>query len=74
MGGIGSGAMTKNMGTTDRLLRILAAVAITVLYSTGNVSGPAAVVLGVVALIFAVSSAVGFCPSYVPFRISTRRH
>ena len=66
--------MTKNMGTTDRLLRILAALAITVLYFTGNVSGPAAVVLGVVALIFVVSSAVGFCPSYVPFGISTRRH
>jgi hypothetical protein len=65
--------MKKNMGTMDRSLRILTAMAIAVLYLTGNISGTAAIVLGVVALIFVVSSAVGFCPSYVPLRISTRK-
>lgn len=65
--------MKKNMGTMDRSLRILTAMAIAVLYLTGNISGTAAIVLGVVAVIFVVSSAVGFCPSYVPLRISTRK-
>ena len=39
----------------------------------GNISGTAAIVLGVVAVILVVSSAVGFCPSYLPLRISTRK-
>lgn len=65
--------MKRNMGTTDRLLRIVAAAAIGVLYMIGSVSGVAALVLGIVALVFLVSGSVGFCPSYVPFGISTRR-
>jgi hypothetical protein len=38
-----------------------------------TISGVAAVVLGLAAVIFVVSSAVGFCPTYAPFGISTRR-
>lgn len=70
---VGAEPVTKNMGTTDRVLRILAALAIGVLYLAGSISGLAAMVLGVVALVFVVSSAVGFCPIYVPLGISTRR-
>jgi amino acid transporter len=65
--------MKKNMGTMDRLLRILAAVVIGVLYLTGSIGGLAAIVLGVVALAFVVTSVVGFCPAYVPLRMSTRK-
>ena len=65
--------MKKNIGTTDRLLRILAAVGIVVLYLTGSISGVVAVVLGVVAAAFVVTSVVGYCPGYVPFGISTCR-
>jgi hypothetical protein len=66
--------MKKNMGTADRFLRILAAVAIVVLYLTGSIGGMTAVVLGViVAVVFAITSVVGFCPGYVPFGISTRK-
>jgi hypothetical protein len=65
--------MKKNMGTADRLVRILAAVAIGVLYLNGSISGITAIVLGVIALVFVVTSFVGYCPGYVPLGISTRR-
>ena len=65
--------MTRNMGTTDRVVRTLIAVAIAVLYFTGRINGTVAIVLGLVAIAFLVTSFVGWCPSYVPFGLSTRR-
>jgi uncharacterized membrane protein YkgB len=65
--------MTKNMGTTDRVIRILVALAIAVLYFTGRISGTLAIVLGIVAIAFIVTSFVAWCPSYVPFGLSTRK-
>ena len=65
--------MTKNMGTADRAIRILIAVAIGILYFTGKISGTVAIVLGIVAIAFIVTSFVGWCPSYVPFGLSTRK-
>lgn len=65
--------MTKNMGTLDRVIRTLIAVAVIVLYVTGKISGTLAIVLGIVAIAFLVTSLVGWCPSYVPFRLSTRK-
>ena len=63
--------MKKNMGTVDRIIRVLLAVVVIALYFTGNISGIAALVLGVFALIFIITSAIGFCPLYVPLKIST---
>lgn len=65
--------MTKNMGTTDRAIRTLIALAIVVLYFTGKISGTVAIVLGIVAVAFLVTSFVGWCPSYLPFGLSTRK-
>lgn len=65
--------MKKNMGTMDRAIRILAAIAILVLYLAGSISGVTAIVLGVIAAAFLVTSLVGFCPGYVPLGISTRK-
>jgi hypothetical protein len=65
--------MTKNMGTADRAIRILIALAIAVLYFTHKISGTLAIVLEIVAIAFIVTSLVGWCPSYVPFGISTRK-
>ncbi len=65
--------MTKNMGTTDRVIRTLVAVAIAVLYFTGTISGTLAIVLGIVAVAFVVTSLIGWCPSYLPFGLSTRK-
>jgi hypothetical protein len=65
--------VTKNMGTADRVIRTLIAVAIAVLYFTGTISGTLAIVLGIVAVAFLVTSLAGWCPSYLPFRLSTRK-
>jgi Na+(H+)/acetate symporter ActP len=63
--------MKKNMGTIDRIIRVILAAVVAVLYFTGQISGTAAIILGVFALIFVVTSAIGFCPLYVPFKLST---
>ncbi|MGD0590730.1 MAG: DUF2892 domain-containing protein [Bacteroidota bacterium] len=65
--------MKQNMGSLDRVLRLSVALVIAVLYFTDQMSGTAAVVLGLFALIFAMTSFVGFCPLYVPLKFSTRK-
>ncbi|MCI4676706.1 YgaP family membrane protein [Candidatus Mycolicibacterium alkanivorans] len=63
--------MTKNMGVVDRVIRILAAVLVAVLYLTKVISGPLAIVLGVIAAVFIITGFVGVCPAYLPFKLST---
>lgn len=65
--------MTKNMGTADRAVRILIALVIAALYFTHRISGTLAIVLEIVAIAFLVTSLIGWCPSYLPFGISTRK-
>jgi hypothetical protein len=66
-------ALKKNMGSSDRILRIAAAVLIAVLYFAGVLSGTIAVLLGIIASIFVLTSFFGWCPAYLPFGLSTRR-
>lgn len=63
--------MKKNMGSTDKIIRIIIALAIGVLYYTGTISGTTALVLGAFAIIFLITSLISFCPLYVLFGIST---
>lgn len=60
------------MGTVDRIIRIVAALAIAVLAYVNLISGTVAIVLGVLAVVFIATSFVGFCPLYLPFGLSTR--
>ncbi|MBW7869099.1 MAG: DUF2892 domain-containing protein [Brumimicrobium sp.] len=61
----------KNLGTTDKIIRVSLAIIIAVLYFTNIISGTLAIALGVLALIFIVTSSISFCPLYFPFKIST---
>ena len=63
--------MKKNMGSTDRIVRILLAVAIGVLYFTNILSGTLGFVLLVLGAVFLLTSFVRFCPLYAPFGLST---
>ena len=63
--------MKKNMGSTDKIIRIFIALVIVVLYFTGTISGTAALVLGAFAIIFLLTSLISFCPLYLPLGIST---
>ena len=65
--------MKQNMGTLDRLIRFILAVIIGILYFTGQISGTAAIVLGVVAIAFILTSAIGHCPAYIPLKLSTKK-
>jgi hypothetical protein len=65
--------MTKNMGTVDRVIRIVLALAVAVLYFTGKISGTLGIVLGVFAIVFVLTSLAGRCPGYLPFGLSTRK-
>ena len=56
--------MKKNMGTFDRALRIIIAIVLAVLIYLGEISGTTAIVLGIVAAVFLLTSLVGFCPLY----------
>ena len=64
--------MKKNMGNTDRLLRLSLALVIVLLYYTDRISGTLAIVLGILAVVFAVTSTIRFCPLYLPFGWNTR--
>lgn len=63
--------MTKNMGSLDKTLRVIVAVVLAVLIFTSQITGTWAIVAGVVAAVFVLTSLVGFCPAYLPFGITT---
>jgi len=65
--------MKKNMGTIDRVIRIVLAIVVAILYMNGSITGTAAIILGILAIVFIITSLVGFCPLYVPFKISTMK-
>jgi hypothetical protein len=65
--------MKKNMGTADRIIRLLIAIIIAVLYYYKQITGLAAIILGIIAVVFLLTSIFARCPLYLPFGLSTRR-
>lgn len=65
--------MDRNMGSTDRIIRLVVAALFTILYATGVVSGTLGIVLVVIAVIFALTSFVSFCPLYKLIGVSTNK-
>jgi len=65
--------MKKNMGTIDKVIRILVAVVIVVLYFTHVISGTLAIILLLFAGVFIVTSFLGFCPLYLPLGLNTNK-
>jgi hypothetical protein len=65
--------MKQNMGTVDRIIRLVVAAVFAYLYFGGIVTGALGIVLLVLAGVFMLTSLVAFCPLYVPFKISTRK-
>jgi hypothetical protein len=63
--------MKPNVGNTDKIVRIIAAILIGVLYFANLISGTTAIVLLVVSGILILTSFLSFCPLYFPFGIST---
>ncbi len=63
--------MKKNMGAADRIVRIIIAALIAVLYFTNTISGTLGIVLLVLAGVFVLTSLISSCPLYSIFGIST---
>jgi len=64
--------MKQNVGTIDRIIRLVVAAIFAVLYFTHVVSGTLGIVLLVLAVIFTLTAAIGICPIYLGFKLSTK--
>jgi small-conductance mechanosensitive channel len=62
------------MGTIDRVIRTSLALVVAVLYFTNNLSGLAAIVLGIFVIVFLLTSLVGVCPLYTVLGIKTTKN
>ena len=65
--------MKTNMAILDRILRVVLVALVAVLYFSGVLSPVLAIVLGILAVVFLLTSIVGWCPIYRLLGISTRR-
>lgn len=64
--------MKKNMGSADKIIRVIIAVAIAILYfTTDYISGTLGTILLILGAIFLATSVLGVCPLYIPFGIDT---
>lgn len=65
--------MKKNMAIVDRIVRVVIVALVAVLYFTHQLSPVAAIILGVLAVVFLLTSIVGTCPLYMLLGISSKR-
>jgi hypothetical protein len=60
-----------NVGMTDRIVRIVAGVAMLTLGFGGFVTGNAGLALKILGFVPLLTAAAGICPLYLPFGLST---
>jgi len=65
--------MKQNMGTIDRSIRVIVAAVFAYLYFGGIVTGTLGIILLVLGIVFLATSAISFCPLYLPFKLNTRK-
>jgi hypothetical protein len=65
--------MKANLGTIDRIARLLIAAAIVVLYFFDLIKGTTAIVLLIIAAVFALTSVISFCPLYAVLHLRTNK-
>lgn len=63
--------MKKNMGKADKMLRMVVALVIGMLYINKTISGFLGDILVLLAIVFVITSLIGFCPLYIPFGMNT---
>jgi uncharacterized membrane protein YGL010W len=63
--------MKPNMGNIDRIVRLVVAILIAVLLFTNVISGTLGIIALVLAGVLVLTSAISFCPLYLPFGLST---
>lgn len=65
--------MTKNMGSADKIFRILAAIVIFALIYMETLQGTWAWILGAFSVIFILTSFMSWCPIYTMLGVSTAK-
>ncbi len=65
--------MKKNLSSIERIIRVFVALVVAILYFTNQISGVAAIVLGVIAVAFVLTSSAGFCPIYASLRFFAKK-
>ena len=65
--------MKKNVGTIDKVVRILIAAVLVILYFTHIINGTLGIILLVLAGVFVLTSFLSFCPIYFTFGLSTKK-
>ena len=65
--------MEKNMGSIDRIIRIVLSIVIVLLFFAGQITGTAAVIPGIIAVASLATGATGVCPLYLPLKFSTKK-
>ncbi len=65
--------MKKNVGMVDKVIRILIAVVMVVLFFTHVITGTVGIILLILAGVLVLTSLISFCPIYWPFGISTSK-
>ena len=63
--------MKANMGTADRILRVIVAAVLAGLFFTNVITGTLGYILLALAGVFVLTSVISFCPLYAPFGLST---
>jgi len=63
--------MKKNMSSVDRIIRLIIAAILVILFLTNTVVGTLGIVLLVIAGVFTLTSTIALCPLYSLFGIST---
>ena len=65
--------MKKNIGGTDKAIRLLIAAVIVILAFTKVITGTLAIILFIVAVVMVLTSLISLCPLYLPFGIHTNK-
>ncbi|MBK9282848.1 MAG: DUF2892 domain-containing protein [Sphingobacteriaceae bacterium] len=63
--------MKQNMGLVDRVIRIVIALVVAVLYFSGIINGTVAIIALIISGVFILTALVKTCPLYIPFGINT---
>jgi len=66
--------MKKNLGSPDRVIRIVLALVLCFLYFNKTVTGSLGVIFLIVAIILALTSFISFCPLYAIFGFKTSKN
>ena len=66
-------SFNKNMGNTDRIIRIVAAIVMLLVAFLAQVGTVLATILIIFGVVFILTSVVSFCPLYIPFKINTNK-